>query len=86
MICAILIFLRFCGIFRGVILIVGFFVCFQGKEHRDGDERTVLEQTVFGYGRGELLEALKPYMSDERQRALASFAAIADVLDIMRAK
>ena len=36
--------------------------------------------------RGELLEALKPYMSDERQRALASFAAIADVLDIMRAK
>jgi hypothetical protein len=48
MICAILIFLRFCGIFRGVILIVGFFVCFQGKEHRDGDERTVLEQTVFG--------------------------------------
>ena len=36
--------------------------------------------------RGELLEALKPYMSDERRRALDSFVAIADILDMMRAK
>ena len=36
--------------------------------------------------RGELLEALKPYMSDERRKAIDSFMAIADILDMMRAK
>ena len=36
--------------------------------------------------RGELLEALKPYMSNERKKAIDSFMAIADILDMMRAK
>lgn len=36
--------------------------------------------------RGELLAALKPYISDERKAAIESFITIADILDMMRTK
>lgn len=36
--------------------------------------------------RRELLEALKPYISEKRRSAVDSFAGIADILDMMRAK
>jgi len=36
--------------------------------------------------RTELLEALKPYISDERKKAIESFITIADILELMRAK
>ena len=36
--------------------------------------------------RQELLEALKPYISDERRKAVESFVTIAEILDMMREK
>ncbi|MBQ8689612.1 MAG: hypothetical protein IJ515_04535 [Clostridia bacterium] len=36
--------------------------------------------------RTELIEALKPYISEERRKAIESFITIADILDMMRAK
>lgn len=36
--------------------------------------------------RGELLSALKPYLSTERARAIDSMMTIADILDAMRAR
>lgn len=36
--------------------------------------------------RRELLCALKPYVSEERGRAIDSMMSIADILDVMRAK
>lgn len=36
--------------------------------------------------RQELLSALKPYISDERKRAVESFVSIAEILDMMREK
>ena len=34
--------------------------------------------------RGELLQAMKPYLSSERQKAIESMITIADLVDIMR--
>lgn len=34
--------------------------------------------------RSELLRALKPYVSNERQKAIESMVSIADILDMMR--
>lgn len=36
--------------------------------------------------RKDLLLALKPYVSDERSRAIDSMMSIADILDLMRSK
>ncbi len=36
--------------------------------------------------RQDLLSALKPYISDERRKAVESFVTIADILDMMREK
>ena len=36
--------------------------------------------------RTELLDALKPYISDERKKAIESFVTIAEILEVMRAK
>ena len=36
--------------------------------------------------RGELLRALKPYVSEERGKAIESMLTIADILDVMRKK
>ena len=36
--------------------------------------------------RRELLAALKPYVSEERSRAIDSMMSIADILDMMRSK
>ena len=36
--------------------------------------------------RAELLDALKPYISDERKKAIESFVTIAEILEVMRAK
>ncbi len=36
--------------------------------------------------RQELLSALKPYISDERKKAVESFVTIAEILDMMREK
>lgn len=36
--------------------------------------------------RSELLDALKPYISDERKKAIESFVTIAEILEVMRAK
>ncbi len=36
--------------------------------------------------RQDLLEALKPYISDERRKAVESFVTIAEILDMMREK
>ena len=36
--------------------------------------------------RQDLLAALKPYISDERKRAVESFVSIAEILDMMREK
>lgn len=37
-----------------------------------------------GVRRGELLRALSPYISSERQKAIETFMTIADILDMMR--
>lgn len=34
--------------------------------------------------RTELLDALKPYISDERKKAIESFITIAEILEVMR--
>lgn len=36
--------------------------------------------------RTELLDALKPYISDERKKAIESFITIAEILEVMRSK
>ena len=36
--------------------------------------------------RSELLDALKPYISDERKKAIESFVTIAEILEVMRSK
>ena len=36
--------------------------------------------------RAELLDALKPYISDERKKAIESFVTIAEILEMMRSK
>ena len=36
--------------------------------------------------RSELLHALSPYISEDRQKALETFMTIADILDMMREK
>ena len=36
--------------------------------------------------RTELLDALKPYISDERKKAIESFITIAEILEVMRGK
>ena len=36
--------------------------------------------------RQDLLAALKPYISDERRKAVESFVTIAEILDMMREK
>ena len=36
--------------------------------------------------RSELLDALKPYISNERKKAIESFVTIAEILEVMRAK
>jgi hypothetical protein len=36
--------------------------------------------------RGDLLSAMKPYLSPERQQAIDSMLTIADVIDMMRSK
>ena len=36
--------------------------------------------------RGELLRALKPYVSEDRGKAIESMLTIADILDVMRKK
>ncbi len=36
--------------------------------------------------RTELLDALKPYISDERKKAIESFVTIAEILEVMRSK
>ena len=63
----------------------------------DADEKTELPsptvaEATYGVGtpsrerRTELLSALKPYLSSERQRAIDSMISIADILDTVRRK
>lgn len=50
---------------------------------------TVPTYSVAGHPRGnraQLLGALKPYVSEERAKAIDSMISIADILDMMRAR
>ncbi len=44
------------------------------------------QRTMSRGNRAQLLGALKPYMSEERARAIDSMITIADVLEIMKAR
>jgi hypothetical protein len=43
-------------------------------------------RSINGSRRGQLFAALKPYVSEQRGRAIDSMMSIADILDVMRTK
>ena len=49
-------------------------------------EPTVSTAVSSSFKRKQLLGALKPYMSDDRSRAMESMMAIAEILDMMKAR
>ncbi len=69
----------------------------QDREQSSPDEHTEEVKATSAYiaqsdksseraRRGELLRALKPYVSSERGKAIESMLTIADILDVMRNK
>ena len=56
------------------------------REPRAIEVPTVAEQQKPRKRREELLTALKPYISDERRKAVESFVTIAEILELMREK
>ena len=49
-------------------------------------EPTYSAQSIARENRAQLLGALKPYVSDERAKAIDSMISIADIIDMMRSR
>ena len=49
-------------------------------------EPTYSAQSIARGNRAQLLGALKPYVSDERAKAIDSMISIADIIDMMRSR
>ena len=58
----------------------------ESEEKEDVPTGAAIEKMHGRTRRRELLCALKPYVSEERGRAIDSMMSIADILDVMRSK